>query len=78
MCLRPNPALHCGMKAAVGAVALGCIRCLNSNDLFRREKRRSERKRRREEDKLRWMMGRKEEDFMEESDEEKREVEVFQ
>lgn len=60
LCLWPNPALHCGMKAAVGAVALGCIRCLNSNDLSRRERRTSERKRRREEDNLRWMMGRKE------------------
>lgn len=39
--------LHCGIKAAVGAVALCCVSCLNSREMFREEVRRSgwERKR---------------------------------
>lgn len=29
--------LHCGIEAAVGAVAFSCIRCLNSKGMFREE-----------------------------------------
>lgn len=29
--------LHCGIEAAVGAVAFGCIRCLNSKEMFRED-----------------------------------------
>lgn len=34
--------LHCGIKAAVGAVAFGCIRCLNGKEMFREEGRSEE------------------------------------
>lgn len=41
-CLERGLLLHCGIKAAVGAVAFGCIRCLNSKEMFREEGRSEE------------------------------------
>lgn len=31
--------MHCGTEAAAGAVAFGCIRCLNRKEVFREKRR---------------------------------------